>query len=465
MEPSPTSDAEQHWPGVFVRGGHLYLTWGELRAAADTNVKAPELWYVLTEWSRRGEGAADLIAAMRPDSIEADFGAVQVLKRPIGYQQPQEFDGNTIAATLLWRGDLVNKPGGQDSVYKAHFHLYQPSSGGWRRTTIYETTRSRQVISLRPNAFNYNPNDGTVLCAWTSSVENGGSVTAVDTSGAVAWNVNGIPMPPGRYSIVPIRDREFILFQDTLAIHYSNGTAMDTTVRSVETGLRYQRLNGDRYLRTFVGPDTAHYTVELYDLAGTKLGSRLIEHADAQPYTFITENGEDGDLGFIAANSDGAYAMVLDRDLNARTDLKRITRGTDTTFYPTAGFFGDTLYAAWQDNRNHVPDIYGRAYATGTFVFAVDPAEYRPHALELSGVAPNPAHTEASITVGATAGGNLLFEIVDNRGCVVKTIATGAIEAGQHQMLLDVSDLPSGSYQLVAHTGRSSASARLVVVR
>ncbi len=463
-EPTQGHNTKQHWPGVMVRGGTLYVRWGELRPTGDTVRKTEELFYVLGDWSRRTEVAADTVAVVKPEVLMADASATAVVSNVATRSDPREFDGATVAGSMQWRGDLVPISGGNDTVRKASFNMYLPVGGTWKKVNIYQERRSKEIITLRSWAYAYDPNRAEILCAWVSSVEPAGFVTCVDTTGVVRWSFNNIPLPNGRYNLLPLGDREFVVIRDSFGIRYKDGSPRDTTMYSMPTGQRFQRILGDRFLRTFIGPDTAHYTIEMYSLAGAKLASAQVFRPNAQPRFFITENREDSGIGFIAACDDGVYATVLDKNLNERMPVRMVSRGTDSAFSPSAAFFGDTLYTAWQDNRNTVPDIYGRAFATGTFVFGVDAVRNEADRLAIDGVVPNPANDRLNVRLVQHVRGALRAELVNAVGAVARVVDLGMVEAGPHTMEFAVAGLPAGAYRVVVRGAMATASAPVVII-
>lgn len=465
IEPATGPNVEQRWPGVIIQNGQLRVRWGELRRSPDTNVRTAELWYSLGHWAGRNDQGVLLVNSFRPEQIRADSNTTKVVLNPTGFEQPREFDGAVLAGSLQWRGDIGPAPGGSDTVYKSNYSLYVLRGDAWKKTVVFET-KGPALVTLRNRAYGYDPVGGLFLTAWVTGRDTTGHVTAVDSLGTIAWNFDGIPMPAGVYNLVPLHDREFLLIKDSVATRYRNGVAVGTSIFPSRPGTRFQRIEGDRFLRSYVGPDTAHYTLEMYHVDGGMLRSRQILRpgANQQPSHFITMNHEDASIAFVMAGPDGVYATVVDTLLGDRMLVRQVSRGTDSAFSPSAVFYGDTLYVAWQDNRNTVPDIYGRAFATGTYVVGVDPDEPAVTAIGLNSVAPNPAATSTRVRIDMAVAGEVSLTLFDATGRTVRSVESMAVPEGSSVLEISVADLPSGAYRLVARTSRSVTSARVVVV-
>lgn len=78
-------------------------------------------------------------------------------------------------------------------------------------------------------------------------------------------------------------------------------------------------------------------------------------------------------------------------------------------------------------------------------------------------VVPNPIATLGMITFGLPESGQIRIELVDVLGRTVQQVFQGSLEAGVHEIPLDLSALRDGTYQCVLSAGNSQSSAAVIV--
>jgi hypothetical protein len=68
----------------------------------------------------------------------------------------------------------------------------------------------------------------------------------------------------------------------------------------------------------------------------------------------------------------------------------------------------------------------------------------------LDEIYPNPADNSIILPLNLNRPGNLVFNITNSTGKVLKSIDNGFFDIGKHEILVDISILPRGSYFLTA---------------
>lgn len=76
---------------------------------------------------------------------------------------------------------------------------------------------------------------------------------------------------------------------------------------------------------------------------------------------------------------------------------------------------------------------------------------------------PNPANTSVGIMIALENTLNVSLYLVNHLGQLVSDLADGSMPKGQHQYVIDTSNLPAGMYYIVAETGSSRVSKGLVI--
>lgn len=472
-EPPPGANVNQHWPGVFERGGRVYAVWGEPRTDTVTNT-AP-IWYSSGVWSKRTSPSVDIVTSFRPDSIVPDG---DVPRRPLyqtilGNVFTAVFDGAWVVGSAQLRGDIALPPAPVDTVFKARFMVYMATGTKFVGIKVHELKRTGgQGVAVLMRQFGYNPNTGEVLTAWISTTDPLGNVSSVDTSGSVRWTATSIPFRPGRYNLVPLKDREFLLIIDSVAVHYNNGVPLDTLNLPGRYGLRYQRISGDRFIRSYITDDSTKYVFDIYNVNLTLEKSVEYPWGVAEPSYFITENikaelEDDVRFAVVSAGPPGVHMQLLRDDFTTVGDRVKLNSGTDTTAYaPAAAFKDDSVYVVWQDGRNGNTDIYGRAYSyrPPTTQGVEDIAE-AGRRLSISAIAPNPTTGKIALDFTLPRSSMLDVQVIDLTGRVVHREAKEMQPEGKSTIDLDLAGLPSGSYRVVVRAGALSASASVMLVR
>lgn len=470
-ERPPGGKQDQLWPGVFEKGGRVFVVWGESRV---DSVPPTGHWFYGGLWGKRTEPSADVIAYFHPDSIPPDN---DVPRRPLynttlGNVNTEVFDGAWVAGVTRLRGDIALPPATVDTVYQARYTVYIAAGSKFIGVKVHEMKRTGgQGVAVLMRDLGYNPNTGEVLTAWKTSIDVMGNVSSVDTSGSVRWSAGSIPFPPGRYNLVPLKDREFLLIIDSVAIRYDNGLPRDTMNFPGRYGLRYQRISGDRFIRSYITDDSTAYVLDIYNVNGTMEKSVQLPWGVAQPSYFITENvkaelEDDVRFAIVSAGPPGVHLQMLRDDFTTINDRVKLNSGTDTTAYaPAATFKEDSIYVVWQDERNGDKDIYGRAYSYRPSTHAVGEEAEAGRRMAVSSIAPNPSTGDITVDLMIPRSSALAVEVIDLTGRVVHREERPVGPEGRRTIDLDLRHLVAGSYRVVVRAGALTTSAAIMLVR
>jgi hypothetical protein len=215
---------------------------------------------------------------------------------------------------------------------------------------------------------------------------------------------------------------------------------------STEPQFGYQFKVGSRkptLLSSFVGetmPETGTVSVNRYGIAYVQIagpGKRIVRFAGAGEFRVMAMITTNGVLEIRELEDDQTYVLgsdaVADKTVLAFVNLASITNPIQWT-------------------------------ATPTTTSAVNGETGVTKRMGISGIAPNPIR-ESAILRFATAGqAPVTLELIDARGQRVRTFIDGAsMDAGWHEIAIDVAGLPSGYYMAALRQG-SEQSTHVVVV-
>ena len=88
-----------------------------------------------------------------------------------------------------------------------------------------------------------------------------------------------------------------------------------------------------------------------------------------------------------------------------------------------------------------------------------------PKSVFLSENYPNPFNPTTTISFGLPEAGQVRMQVYDIKGRLVLTLAEGFYPAGQHDLLLDASQLSSGTYFYSLQTGASKEIKRMLLLK
>ena len=461
VEPVVDTNLAQQWPGLFVRGTSVYVSWGEVRPdPANLN---GALTFTLAAWPDKNVGPATVLSTFRPDTLTGDpdpptfvFGFGHV-------EQPQSFDGGVMVASSHWRDDLMRDPP-NDIIHKARFTVYVARPGSWGSAKVFEDKKTTTQVAVALKGHGYNPDNGEFVSAWTSGDSKVGSVTAVDGSANIVWNIDkAIPMEGRTADILAIGTRDFIAITDTVGRRYQGSNAVGAFKLPHVEGPRFFRLRDSTFLRVYTDTGVTHVTLEHYNLSGTLLASRDVLEGRASASFNVAQDRNTGEIVVLAGGPTGLYITHLDDILSGATDPVKVNSSSDSTNAPAATFVGDSLFMVWQEYHEGTVDIWG----VGSQVRDPDPVGVEKEDATVRGVAiasvmPNPARDAALVDVTVGGSAPLTLDLVDQLGRVVLHQTRGRFDTGR--MELRLGGIAPGAYVIVARAGDRVATSKLVVM-
>ena len=219
------------------------------------------------------------------------------------------------------------------------------------------------------------------------------------------------------------------------------------------------------------------FKLELYTLDGVLLASQTLEAAPLE-FPFVVQNPNDSTIAFLWGGPSGVRCTVLDdllKDvINSITRIPttnvRISATQDIVAHPAAIFMDDALYVVWEDFRNGpTPEIYSTIWGfekSNDQIKNDDEQNNSSNQLILSmgirSVHPNPARGAVTIVAVSRhqfAGTLSLYDVLGRRVSSQEII----LKEGEHEYLLDLSNLRSGRYQVVLESSQSQVSREIIV--
>jgi photosystem II stability/assembly factor-like uncharacterized protein len=138
--------------------------------------------------------------------------------------------------------------------------------------------------------------------------------------------------------------------------------------------------------------------------------------------------------------------------------------------------------ATWSKFNNGLTDIrvwslavhngalYAGTYGNGVFKMPLTELGVRgtrneSHGISLSDIIPNPATASATMRYTLAGAGVVKIALFDAMGRAVRTLRSGAEQAGEHEIAIDASGLPTGVYYCRLQSGGSVLARPMVVER
>ncbi len=107
----------------------------------------------------------------------------------------------------------------------------------------------------------------------------------------------------------------------------------------------------------------------------------------------------------------------------------------------------------------------GSAFGNFTALTGGRLVQRRSSAAALTVISPNPAQNIVSVKFALPVETAVVISLVDARGNLLKTIAEGWFEGGDHSVEFDASGIPSGAYRILLHTERDKLSRPVQFIR
>jgi hypothetical protein len=113
------------------------------------------------------------------------------------------------------------------------------------------------------------------------------------------------------------------------------------------------------------------------------------------------------------------------------------------------------------------PTLRGEARLNGqaTQTISATPTAQTPEAVTLDASYPNPFTTSTTISYGLPDDTEVTLEVFNILGQKVATLVDGKQSAGRHEVVLDASNLSSGTYLYRVEAGGVTKSGRMTVVK
>jgi len=216
-------------------------------------------------------------------------------------------------------------------------------------------------------------------------------------------------------------------------------------------------LNGDLILRNnlwwdFGAGDSWSDLVQTYDDGDNPSGSDVIAHL-----TDNTNNLVNPELGGISRQADGGFDPRLNAGSPALTNAKPMEDD----------FFMDVAYQGAFSNTDNwlvgwsALDAYGFIGDLAT-VNTEEIAEQAGY--QILPLTPNPSINETLLQWEMPKAANIYLEIVNLYGQTIKRLVNTRYSNGQHQLLIDTSDLTSGTYLIQLNTDTEIRLSRKLVI-
>jgi outer membrane protein assembly factor BamB len=272
-----------------------------------------------------------------------------------------------------------------------------------------------------------------------------------------------------------VSDYRFVVRMDgTLTL--GSGTEIRLDVGSLD-GVREPR-TVTLYRRSTVGegPFTAlptTYVAETNELvAPTDRFSEFVLASDSSPLPVelsgfeARENADRVVLSWSTASETNNAGFEVQRKRPGTTQWNQVgfVEGAGTTSEPRSYQFADANVPFAADSllyRLRQVDLDGTASLS-------DPITLRrriPPSVQLLGTYPNPARHQATVRFALPRRQAVSMQVYDVLGRRVATMRTGTVEAGRHQLQVDVSSLSSGMYFLRLKAETGTETRKMTVVR
>ncbi|MCD4744823.1 MAG: T9SS type A sorting domain-containing protein [Bacteroidales bacterium] len=131
---------------------------------------------------------------------------------------------------------------------------------------------------------------------------------------------------------------------------------------------------------------------------------------------------------------------------------------------------GQTIYITWPETTNYGA-IYCGTYGRGIFIDTTyitvginDPVEIVSNKTDIK-VYPNPVNNNANVSFSLETSTNVIINIYDLNGRIVKSINLNKKERGTHNIPLELNSLTRGTYLLQMIAGENTCSTKFVVIK
>lgn len=355
------------------------------------------------------------------------------------------------------------------------FKLYLPTSEGF--VQFYQDSGSAEhtARTFTTDAMATNADRSAFAIAFSASGSEGTHrwVIAVDTGGTVLWS-DSIPSPASAPEAMALLGPRHILMINR------------DTVREFRDGIvvRESRLDigssGPPPQLTVLSDGTLLYLrwLDLGAVCEIRHYSQGLDYQISQPVSIdnpfaqlpcIANYGTKG-FAVLLGGSGGPRALFFDYNLSARDPAGsgrapvRIGGNGDSVGFVSGCFNGDTLYAAWEDRRWGVADIYGARWYSRAWRDGVESRLEKNSSDSLNLVLLDRGPGRFTVELRSMLPGDATVLLVDQLGAIVLRREIAADESmGDRRFTID--DLPSGVYGLVAVASGRRITKMVSVIR
>lgn len=435
------------WPGVMEDRGAIRTGWimtDESGASA-----------MLGVWRGGSTQRVEPLPSLRILGAQQDTSAVG---SPITTHEMIPLDGEFLLSTHHHWTPANNVP--------SHhlLALYAPTASGWRE--VHRADTSIAYGTMHRLATGYNRFNGEVITAWTFTPSLPSSsihIDAVDTSGKMRWSNASLPLyEVDTLRLAPWDTNAFVIALPQMLMNVRNDSMVASKESLTPFAGKFYATVARQLLQVDPVSDIGVIILTLYDRRAFIRAAQPVRLTEsvAPENIFVAQNPIDQTIHLLLAGEDGVRLYTLDNKLRLLDGPTAVGGKGHRTKHPAAVCRNDTLFVVWEDHRDSIPAIYGRALMRPLRLGVESALAGRSEGSAITAVIPNPARDLVSAHYAGVRSG-AVAEVTDLLGVVRMNIPVD----GGGSVSFSVAGLPEGSYLLRLRDGSSSATARFVVIR
>jgi|GEM_PF-4288971 len=435
-------------PSIFVSNDSLAIAWESAR---------PQRTFFL--------GALDLdrdtVVAPKsfvPIPIPNPYTSVA----PFGITAP---GGRPIIGTSVYS---VSSVGGNYWSNNNSYVLYGAMPNRWLPIK-YFTNTSDKTYEYNNDHYAYDPNTN-ILLGIVSMGSLRTHVFEIDSAGKLIGDYQVQRF--GAVAVAGLAEHRWMLIDSVSMNLYDEKELMLSVSLVNAAGSRFMRLLGPYLLRYYptMGYDSAGHlrdssvTFELYYLDSLQAGairSVVVRPASGMADLAVVQRPSDRSLHLLSGGGDGLHHMVLDSVLH-RSDTDSVVSATRGRVAAPSGVFrGDSLYLAWEDYRDDMSVIYGRAL--GGLALTGDGKGMIENDLQMR-VSPTPAREHVAVEFYLRSRGDVEIEIYDSMGRLIVQNVLKSLPVGPGRYEWNCRGIHPGAYFIRLSGPDGAQATRKVIV-
>lgn len=184
---------------------------------------------------------------------------------------------------------------------------------------------------------------------------------------------------------------------------------------------------------------------------------------------YLVSSITDGAGGLVSNHIGGTDCWIVKTDSLGNVEWDGTYGGTESEVLTTAIPTPDGGYILGAESGSNDVDVSGHHGALGDNDIWIVKLAPLPVGLNESGeniaslsVSPNPTWGQARISFELLESGRLHIDLLDISGRVVKNIKSGKLDAGPHQLDVNINDLDNGLYLVRLSTSQSVQTIRVI---